>query len=309
MKTRPCLFLVAISLYACNKNADNPNPDTNNTNDTITHVANTDTAQPRLLLTGAVGTDNFSPSLSYKYNNDRTIASMAAGLGNYYFYYQNRQLHHILSFSSDNSLLTMYSTIFMYDTGKRCVRVIQKSLSSYNPSVLTNDNPFFSDTTRGSYNQYDSLSYSATGQLIEIRDILDKSVTRITSFLYNKPEDAAPYKVNVYYTNTGTPTLAIDVRLSTSTMDQPAFENFWFTPFLGFQAPLTPDLILNGNYLACIKKCITSSTVTFYHSGTSDSQSQDAATYYFSKDSTYFYGQYVNDNMGRHRIQYHFNKQ
>lgn len=213
------------------------------------------------------------------------------------FYNSDTTLHYVLEPLTSVHRYERKSWIFLYDTNKRCIKVITKKVESYNAADAAENNPVFTNTNDRFVSRIDSLIYSPSGQLTEIWNINPISYNYVQFFKYSDAGQADPAEIDGYYGpgfNVANMQLQDRTLFTYTDKDQPASKSLWWYSFIlpaGYYVYVVPSDpgTSSRQYWLLFKKAIKHYT-TYYESGNRSTYKSKNFVYEYNKDSTIFKG-------------------
>ena len=248
-------------------------------------------------LISRVSGDDWNVSTPYlNYDSTDRLTYFNTFAGTYEVFYKNDTLHHIIAPEDKVNGFHRESWVFLYNSDKKCNRVLYRTAGSYDEKYVADTDPWWSDeSTDDIYDGLhegsviDSMNYNTAGQLTEIWEYPRQQLAFI-EFQYNNITDNVPSKINYWWDNDGDGkvNLQSSFNLYYTDIDQPGSQQLWFFAYIGLNIPACPiaESVLS-RYAVLLKKAI-------YHWTYSDFNGNYEASpnfaYGFDSDSTHFNG-------------------
>jgi hypothetical protein len=189
------------------------------------------------LLTSIGGNFDRGTSLMMEYDNKNRLNKLYvpytwAVYYPCYIVYKSDHIDHIVAVGSNG----VGSLVFQYGPNQNIVKVYYKYLRSRYDGY-DSSKTYWGDITDGQYGQYDTLTYSASGQLMQIHKFSNTgsgfSSTEIIKLYYADLSDTTLNKIEKYpVASNGTPVLDDQLLLTTNSIRSPAHKFLWFFPYL-----------------------------------------------------------------------------
>ncbi|HEY5371937.1 MAG TPA: hypothetical protein VIJ75_23385 [Hanamia sp.] len=228
--------IVMLSIFACNKNTDNPQRPVTDTT-VITPVIPEGIDSVRL-LTSINGTFSSGDAFVFNYDSLNRITSfyrpyLYSSNDPCYIIYDQERINYILCVYDDN-MVYLSSMIFKYGPNKKCAKIYYKA------PVLQVSNPdpsYFVNINDGKVRSVDSLVYNSNNFISEIYiDLIN-----IIKFNYASPGDSIPFNIEEYHFDDNNNKFLYDqLTVSCDSTDNPFYlQNMWYMAFANKLSVLT----------------------------------------------------------------------
>jgi hypothetical protein len=287
------IILILNFISSCDKTEiTNPANNGNNNNPNSNQPAH----MSKRLISRVYGDDSNTDTPYLNYDSTGRLTFFNTFAGTYEVFYKNDTLHHIITPVDPINGFHREGWVFLYNSDKRCNRVLYRTAGSYDEKYVADTDPWWSDeSTDDIYDGLhegsviDSLIYNTVGQLTEIWEYPEQP-NAIVEFKYNSLKDTVPFKINYWWDDDGDSKLDLHYTASLyyTDIDQPGSQQLWFFPFIGFNIPACPNNLGGlSKYTVLLKKAIHNWTFSDRNGNYTESPNY---AYGYDSDSTHFNG-------------------
>lgn len=230
----------------------------------------------------------------------------------YKVFYKNDTIHYVLGpISTFNGEFSRGSWIFLYGPDRKCTKVLQKYMQSWDGADVADNNPFFYIENDGRAALGDSIIYLPTGQIDKIWTAAGSNTYLVSKFNYVDPSQSVPQEI-IDYSGVGLDisqyTPVYKTALTYTEIDQPARQQLWFLSFVGISVPVSPTspATYSSRFLVLVNKSIKKYSFNDFGAPPYVYNSQNFL-YQYNSDSTIYDGRCDPDDILFDRLQFKFN--